>query len=160
MIRADSGREPPADGWEADLFGLPRVRYGGGTIDHFPTRQAALLLAYLITNPHRHTRDELAYLLWPDAETGRPRLSLTLWRLRQALREICPDPDVFVVADRDTIGIDSTRVTSDVASFRQWVQRAAKPDDTAARREALEEAVKVYGDAGEFLSGYYDVWVL
>ncbi|MBC8102468.1 MAG: AAA family ATPase [Cytophagales bacterium] len=161
MTRADSGREPPADVWEADLFGLARMRCGDRSSGHFPTRQAALLFAYLITYPRRHTRDELADLLWPDAEAGRPRLSLTLWRLRQALRGICPDPDNdFITADRDTIGIDSTRVTSDVASFRQWVQRAAKPEDAAARVEALEKAVKVYGDAEGFLPGYYDDWVL
>ncbi|BDI28120.1 hypothetical protein CCAX7_001710 [Capsulimonas corticalis] len=150
------------DLWEANLFGLPRVRWGDHSVDHFQTRQAALLLAYLVHFPRRHQRDELVDLLWPDADpdSGRPRLSQAIWRIRQIFRELRPDSDAeVVVSDRNTVAIDPALITSDVARFQLLLQRAANLDG-APRMDALGQAAAIYGDSGGFLVGFYDDWVL
>ncbi len=147
---------------EVSLFGTPSVRCEGRSVDHFQTRQTALLLAYLVTYPQRHSRDELVDLLWPDADpaSGRPRLSQAIWRLRQALHKIraATAPEV-ILADRAAVGIESSLVTSDHARFRQCILRASAAEGTP-RAEALTEAVAAYGTGGEFLAGFYEDWVL
>ncbi|MCW3060191.1 MAG: putative ATPase [Capsulimonas sp.] len=150
------------DLWEATLFGLPRVRFGERSVDQFHTRQAALLFAYLVIHPRRHLRDELVDLLWPDAdpESGRPRLSQAIWRIRQTLRELGPNVERdILISDRNTVSVDFTLITSDVAEFRQLRQRAEKLEGMT-RVEALEKAAALHGDTGGFLSGFYDDWVL
>ena len=154
--------KPHAETLEVNLFGPLRVQCGEHHVDHFQTRQTALLLARLVTYPRRHPRDEIVDLLWPDADpsSGRPRLSQAIWRIRQALHEIRPGggPEI-VLADRATVAVDAGQIVSDVARFRQCLLRAAAAEG-AARAEALTEAVTAYGEAGEFLSGFYEDWVL
>lgn len=143
--------------WEADLFGLLRVRCEGRSADHFGTRQTALLLAFLATFPRRHPRDEMVDLLWPDADpdSGRHWLSQAIWRLRQTLTDLCPEParEVLIsevlISDRSTVALDPALLTTDTQRFRALLAQ-----------NALEEAVAVYGDSGGFLSGFYDDWVL
>ena len=147
---------------EVKLLGSLHVQCGEHHVDHFQTRQTALLLAFLVAYPRRHSRDEMIDLLWPDADpaSGRPRLSQAIWRLRQALHEIrLPDAPEVILADRATVGIDATQISSDADRFRQGSLRAAAAEG-AARVQALTEAVAAYGDAGEFLAGFYEDWVL
>ncbi len=153
---------PFSDVLTVKLFGPLRIHCGERGRDHFQARQVALLLAYLVAYPRRHSRDELIDQLWPDVDpaSGRPRLSQALWRIRQALHEICPagGPEA-ILADRSTVAIDTTQISSDVARFRQCGLRAAASEG-AARAQALTEAVAAYGEAGEFLAGFYEDWVL
>ena len=154
--------KPQSQTLNVSLLGSLGVQYGGRSADHFQTRQTALLLAYLVTYPRRHSRDELADLLWPDADpaSGRSRLSQAIWRIRQALHKICPVGGTeLILADRAAVGVDSSLVISDLARFRQCVLRAAAAEGEA-RMQALTEAVAAYGESGEFLAGVYEDWVL
>lgn len=148
--------------WEALLFGLPRVRCEDQSTDHFQTRQATLLFAYLTVYSRRHPRSELADLLWPDAEpeSGRRRLSQALWHIRQTLESLCPEiePDILI-ADRNAVGINVERITSDIARFRHLLRRDASRNEIA-QAESIEQAALLYGNSGGFLTGFYDDWVL
>ncbi len=154
VMERPTGTADNRERWDVSLLGLLRVSCGSRSADHFQTRQTALLLAYLAAFPRRHSRDEIVDLLWPDADpdSGRARLSQAIWRLRQTLNTLAPgSPDAVEIlfADRNTVGIDSACLSTDIARFRRLVQE-----------NALEEAVAAYGDSGGFLVGFYDDWVL
>jgi len=55
--------------------------------------------------------------------------------------------------------MDVAQIVSDVTRFRQCLLQAAAAEG-AAQAQALTEAVAAYGEAGEFLAGFYEDWVL
>src|SRR5205085_12172438 len=67
-----------------------------------PTRKAHALIAYLaLPAGRRHSRDELATLLWDDSDLDQARLSFRqcLFQLRKALGELA---DRVLVRDGET----------------------------------------------------------
>src|SRR5712692_9761390 len=69
--------------WRIELFGGLRAGRGNVSITHFRTQKSALLLAYMALScdagarrQRSHSRDELAYLLWPDSDAHSARASL------------------------------------------------------------------------------------
>ncbi len=113
------------------------VRIGG--------RHAQALLALLALRPRPRLRDTLAAELWPEA--GAPSASAlrqALWLVRSSLAAAGLDPESWVEADQDTIGVHpAVTLELDVDRFERLAESAA-PDDH-------ERAMEVY--AGDLLEG-------
>lgn len=106
------------------------------------------LVARLAMAPAReHGREELAALLWPDADlaTGRSRLRQTLSLLRAVLEP--PGAPPLIYADRRVLRCVPGALWCDALAFEQ---------DFRAGRPA--EARHLY--AGELLPGFYDEWIV
>src|SRR6266498_197134 len=73
-------------GLRVALLGSPRIEVAGMPL-RVDTRKAVALLAYLACSGRRHGRDQLAVLLWPDADDAHARAALrrTLSALNHAL---------------------------------------------------------------------------
>src|SRR5438067_1153082 len=93
--------------WRVALLGDLRVEGAEGTIRRFYTHRAGSLLAYLAYFRRRkHPRENLAEMLWPDAEPNAARLSLrvTLSSLRKQLEPPGVPSGSVLIADNFTIG--------------------------------------------------------
>lgn len=142
-----------------ELLGDFRVRLSDGKLVVLGPQKAASLLAFLAFHPDRsHTREELVDRFWPDAthEGGRSSLRSALSTLR---RELEPAGVVdFLEADRQYVGLDRGRVTTDIRRYEAAVRQGRKADSPAVRITALEEAAALY--RGPLLSGFYDDWIV
>jgi DNA-binding SARP family transcriptional activator len=107
-------------------------------------RKAQALLAYLAMSGTRpRPREELATLLWSDADDadGRNSLRQTLFLIRRALPDAGAD---YLHVSRATVALDGANVVSDVSDFEQRLA-----EDTP---EGLEAAIALYRD--DFLHGF------
>ena len=116
------------------------------------------LLAYLLL--HRNTpvsRQQLAFIFWPDSTEEQARTNLrNLWhRLRRNL----PEADRFLAADELTMhwrGDPSCWL--DVAAFEEHLKQAGAAAGSDDEVRHLEQAVALY--SGELLPGCYSDWLL
>lgn len=125
---------------ELHLLGAPRIELNHRPIE-VDTRKAIALLAYLALSGQGHTRQKLAALFWPEAETGKALAALrrTLSVLNKALG------GVGLAIEREQVSLErSEQVWIDVEAFRE---RAQHPD-----LRALAEAAALYRD--DFLAGF------
>jgi DNA-binding SARP family transcriptional activator len=132
---------------EVRLLGQFDVRLDGRHID-LPTRPAQALLAYLALHVGTRTRrEQLAGLLWPDADeaSARNNLRQALWRLRAALGA------ASLQADKITIAFEPS------VDDRLDVLALTGNDPSASSTADLIDAVSAY--TGELLPGFYDDWV-
>jgi len=138
------------------LFGGFEARLADGQLLNLPGQKDRALLAFLALPPGaNHSRDKLASLLWSDRgdQQARDSLKHALTRLRQCLQSAIPPP---IVADRQSVRLDSAAVTTDVATFERLLR-----DGTP---EALEHAMALY--RGDLLDGIgirdsvFDDWLL
>jgi DNA-binding SARP family transcriptional activator len=151
--------------WTIQLLGRLCATSEDRVLTHFRTQKAALLLAYLAYFPQSdHSRDELIDLLWPECElhAGRNNLSKELSWLRAQF-----EPGVtwgrraagaLLIADRFTVRLDPSGITTDCARFEAALQAAERSESAADRARLLAEAVAIY--QGELLPGYYQEWIL
>ncbi len=96
------------------LLGPPRIERGGApvTVD---TRKAIALLAYLVLTHHRHGRDTLAALLWPDADQADARAALR--RTLSALNRAGAGETLAI--ERETVAVrPEAALAVDVEAFR------------------------------------------
>lgn len=144
-----------------ELFGQIRLTQGQRVTTQFRLQKAALLLAYLALHSGRnHTRERLIDLLWPEVEinSGRKSLTTALASLRREFESAEPLSGTPVHADRQSINLDETQLTTDVARFDLFLKQAHSTADVAERAALLEQAVALY--RGELLERFYDDWVL
>jgi predicted ATPase len=137
-------------GWFLRLFGGIEARCADGLIDRFPSRAVAALCARLAMYPDTvHGREELADLLWPDADgpSGANRLRNALSTLKRLLTTPALSGHAFIIADRRGLRANPSLITSDVAQFDRLV---------SANR--LHEAAQLC--RGELLPGFYDEWII
>jgi len=110
------------------LLGPPLVELERQSVE-IPSRKAVALLAYLAITGQPHSREHLAALLWPEADTEHARgaLRAALAALRRAVG------DTWIVAERDTLSLGSgdrdqesgdRRIELDVARFRAEIADA------------------------------------
>jgi predicted ATPase/DNA-binding SARP family transcriptional activator len=146
--------------WNITMFnGLAVTISPTQTITRFQTRQTASLFAYLVCRPRIHTRDELTNLLWPesDPENGRRSLSQALSWLKSNLKRSPASGHIFIT-DRNTIGVDRARFSTDVSEFERLARVGFEPK---SEKEAIDlaRAVDLFGMLG-FLPEFYDDWVV
>lgn len=105
-----------------------------------PSGKPALLLLRLALTPNRsYGRDYLVQCLWPecDSEVGRPRLRFTLTVLRNSLGLA----DVLVPS-KNEVGLDWSKVETDVERFRRGISRAEGQLEALERASILISACK------------------
>ena len=147
--------------WQIQLLGGLSARKGDHCITRFATSRAAALLARLALHPKRtHPREELADLLWPDADldAGRLNLRVCLASLRRQLEPPGTLTGSVLIADRTTVRLNPAACQSDAAEFETALREATRAQTLEKKREALEYALGFYG--GELLPGFYDEWIL
>jgi DNA-binding SARP family transcriptional activator len=135
------------------LLGAPRVEVNGAPL-RVDTRKAVALLAYLACSGGRHGRDQLAALLWPEADDAHARAALrrTLSALNHAL-----DGTARVAADRMGLELVAPGMELDVYRFRELVAacdaHGHEPERACgACAGPLAEAVALH--RGNFLAGF------
>ncbi len=130
---------------------LPRLRTG---------KTAALLayLAYYSGTPHR--RERLMGQIWPDAAEAAGRVSLrsALASLRRQLEPPGTPVGALFVVSRDSIGLNSANICTDVAAMEAALESAHGFDTLTEQIPLLMRAVELY--RGELLPGCFEEWVL
>jgi DNA-binding SARP family transcriptional activator/Tfp pilus assembly protein PilF len=117
------------------------------------TRKATALLAYLAVTGRPASRESLAALLWPDADSGDARAAL-----RRTLSVLNAGLGAGALSiDRSAVALRDDDVDVDLRRFRAALGRARDhrhdPDASCASCiRALEEAVAL--DRGEFMAGF------
>src|SRR6516164_8330700 len=120
------------------LLGPPVVLRDGTPVT-FDTRKAVALLALLAVTGRGHSRDQLADLLWPEADSAKGRASL-----RRTLSVTAAAMGAGLTISRAAVTLELAAVQVDVREFESLV---ARPD-----AGSLEKAVGLYRD--DFLSGF------
>ena len=120
------------------LLGPPVVLRDGIPVT-FDTRKATALLALLSVTGREHSREQLADLLWPDADSARGRASL-----RRTLSVTAAAMGAGLTISRAAVTLQLAAVQVDVREFEALI---ARPD-----AGSLERAVQLYRD--DFLSGF------
>ena len=120
------------------LLGPPVVLRDGLPVT-FDTRKAIALLALLAVTGREHSREQLADLLWPDADSAKGRASL-----RRTLSVTAAAMGAGLTISRVAVTLELAAVQVDVREFESLI---ARPDV-----ESLERAVELYRD--DFLSGF------
>src|SRR6266511_2216640 len=116
--------------WKIRMLGDLSAERGGRVVRSFGTQKAALLLAYVACNPgRRHSREELAELLWPDSDynAARTNLRVALHALRQRLELGGCETDSLFLSDKSNIQLDPSRYFTDVAAFELACDEALSP---------------------------------
>jgi LuxR family maltose regulon positive regulatory protein len=130
------------------LFGGMRVHTPDGAQVQFTTRRAAQALIFLSLKAHDWVaREELATVLWPDADTepGRHKLDTELWRLRDMLRKVDEDPKAWIECRAGALRIaPRPDIAVDVAHFNQLLDSAKRQADAAAKLSLLHAAAELY----------------
>src|SRR6201999_2934136 len=90
------------------LLGPPVVRRDGAPVT-FDTRKATALLALLAVTGREHTREQLAELLWPEADSAKGRASL-----RRTLSVTAAAMGQALVISRAAVSLDPGAVWIDV----------------------------------------------
>ena len=133
------------------LLGEFRLAYDGVPVTTLNTQRLQSLLAYIVLfRRNAISRQQLAFLLWPDSSEAQARTNLR--NLLHTLNKALPDADTFLALNGSTLEwrLDAP-YTLDVQEFETALQNAAGV-------EALEHAIALY--RGELLPGVYDDWLL
>jgi len=120
------------------LLGPPVVRCDGAPVT-FDTRKATALLALLAVTGREHSREQLADLLWPEADGVKGRASL-----RRTLSVTAAAMGDGLVISRTAVALNQAAVRVDVREFNALIGR---PDGAS-----LERAAELYRD--DFLAGF------
>ena len=140
------------------LLGQFAVSHATEAAAAIPHARLQELLAYLLL--HRAapiSRQQLAFIFWPDSTDDQARTNLrNLWhRLRRTL----PDADRYLIADELTMQWrGDAPYWLDVAEFESYLKQAELAANAEDRVRGLEQAVALYG--GELLPGCYSDWLL
>jgi DNA-binding SARP family transcriptional activator/tetratricopeptide (TPR) repeat protein len=117
----------------------PAVVRRNGTPVTFDTRKATALLALLAVTGREHSREQLADLLWPEADSAKGRASL-----RRTLSVTAAAMGDGMAISRTAVALDPAMVQVDVRDFETLI---TQPD-----AGSLERAVQLYRD--DFLTGF------
>jgi DNA-binding SARP family transcriptional activator len=145
--------------WRIELFGGLSAGRPEQRITRFPTRRAGALLGFLACHPRQHPlRDALTELLWPedDLPVARHKLSVTLSVLRGLLEPPGISDGSVLIANRLSVGLNSTSVSIDVSEFESALEAAAAAPEPDRVRH-LTTAVDGFG--GRILCGYSGDWI-
>jgi DNA-binding SARP family transcriptional activator/tetratricopeptide (TPR) repeat protein len=151
------------------LLGPPEVSIEGRPL-RFGTKKSLALLCYLAAEGGRHSRRELAELLWPQSDERHARTDLrsALAKLRKTLGEDGAHGDAqnevvrFLLVDGALLGIESRGIELDLEALQAAVSLArtetspgARSAEGVGRRELigrLRGHLGIY--RGEFMEGF------
>lgn len=160
----DSPEAARDGGGEAPLvircFGVSGATLDGRELEakDWRSKNAKLVLGYLLVHPEGATKETLAELLYGGADTSRSTVHVAISRLRQALEPAMgKEPSRLVLFEEGRYIFNrAAQVAVDMWEFRQAVRQAAV---AGANGAALRErALTLY--KGPFLADFSDVrWV-
>jgi DNA-binding SARP family transcriptional activator len=133
-----SRQEGTVAGLGLALLGPPVITWDGRPVS-FDTRKATAVLALLAVEGRELSRERLAALLWPEADTSRARASL-----RRTLSVTATAVGGGLKVTRTAVALASSRVRVDVTDFEML---SARPG-----ADPLNRAVRLYRD--DFLAGF------
>jgi DNA-binding SARP family transcriptional activator/tetratricopeptide (TPR) repeat protein len=120
------------------LLGPPVVTRRGRPVS-FDTRKATAVLALLAVDGRELSRERLAALLWPEADTTRARASL-----RRTLSVTAAAAGSGLKVTRTAVALEPSQVRVDVTEFETLA--------TGPGAEPLDQAIRLYRD--DFLAGF------
>ena len=140
---------------EIHLLGGFRMMCDGVLFARLNTPRMQSLLAYLLVHRHTpHSRQRLAFALWPDSTEPQARTNLR--KLLHELRQILPEFDRYLHAEGSSIQWRTqTPMELDVAQFQDALDQASRSGPAA--QALLERAVALY--EGDLLPDCYDDWI-
>ncbi len=122
---------------------------GSSLVEGFISNKVRALFCYLVMNPHPHTRETLAGLLWGDMPENEARANLR--KALSNLRKLFPE---WFHITRQTVTFDTqSPYTLDVAEFQRLYERLQGQLSPEERPKILQELVSL--SRGEFLAGFY-----
>jgi DNA-binding SARP family transcriptional activator len=144
-----------------ELFNNLLITCGQQPVPTVNTSRLQSLLAYLVLHSDTpQSREQLAFLLWP--ESGESQARTNLRQLLHHLRRALPPDCCFLVTDNHTVQWRRDPSCSiDVAEFDHALALASEAAARGAadeERSRLEEAARLYQD--DLLRGLYDDWLL
>jgi DNA-binding SARP family transcriptional activator len=145
---------------QVKLLGNFHIAYAGEPASSLYTaRMQALLGCLLLRAGTPQSRQQIAFLLWPDTRESNAHNNLRqlLYQLRQNL----PEVDRFISADAHTLGWRLGEGQEiDIQDFEQAIaeaEAAERRPDVEAMQHRLERALSLY--QGDLLPGCYDDWI-
>jgi DNA-binding SARP family transcriptional activator/predicted ATPase len=133
---------------------------GAETVVDITVPRVQALLAYLALHRHTpHSRQQLAFLLWPESSEAQAFANLRGEILK--LRQLWPQAEEYLDIQRQSLQWrPETAITLDVTEFEQLVtqaERAVQGQQVTQAVAALEQGVALY--RGPLLPTCYDDWV-
>lgn len=146
--------------WRVELLGTLQAKGEHGVVSRFRTRKVGLLLAYLAYYSERtHSREELADMLWPEAEPelARRNLRQALSSLRRHLEPPAVPAGAVLLAKQALVSLNAEYVETDVADLARLHKEASTAATNSEKIKKLTQAVEMY--RGDLLPGYYEDWI-
>jgi DNA-binding SARP family transcriptional activator len=145
---------------QVKLLGSFHIIYADEPVSSLHTARLQALLACLLLHAGSpQSRQQVAFLLWPDTPESNAHNNLRqrLYQLRQNL----PEVDRFIAVDAYTLGwrLDEAQEI-DIQDFEQALAEAEAAEhrsDLKAAQRWLEQALSLY--QGDLLPGCYDDWI-
>jgi len=140
---------------EIRLLGGFQIVRAGKSVAELPARIQALLANVLLHRNAPRSRQQLAYIFWPENRDKQARTNLRrlLLLLRRALPQI---EDILEITPKSVAWQPRIPVVLDLATFEEGL--SAAPSDSPQRRDALAAAIDAY--RGDLLPDCYDEWIL
>ncbi len=134
----------PHPSFELKLFGAPRLLLDQREVP-FQRRQPLAIMAVLALSERPVNRDELTYLLWPDAPqgVGRQRLRRSLSQLRQSVEPWADRLLTSVGTSGHLLRFDPNACRVDARTFLHLSTRAREAPNPDGLR-AAEQATRLY----------------
>jgi DNA-binding SARP family transcriptional activator len=117
------------------LLGEPMVLRDGRALALPPSKKTRALLAYLALTGRAHRRERLCSLLWDVTDDPRAALRWSLTKLREV---VDTESDKRLVATRESVQLELTRVRVDALEARQLLRGPIEEIATPTLEAALE----------------------
>jgi DNA-binding SARP family transcriptional activator len=141
---------------EIHLLGNFSLSYDNVPLIGFSDRQQSLLAYLLLNLEHPQSRQQIAFLFWPDSSDKQAKTNLR--QLLYHLRQSWPDLDQYLhVSPRSLQWNSDVPNTLDTRQFQSLLRQAGQASSRAESCRLLEEAVACY--QGDLLPACYDDWV-
>ncbi len=143
------------------MLGGFAIEYQNKSLLDTSGQRPRLFLAYLLLHHNRQiTRQEIAFLFWPDANESQARTNFR--NLLHRLRRLFPEIDRFVQTNNTKIGWrKSETFLFDVDTFELLLseaESAIREGNSSKAATCLGQAIETY--QGDLLPGAYEEWVL
>ncbi len=138
------------------LLGEFQIRIGNETLPGFQRSRLQAFLAYLLLRRGEDvSRQQLAYLFWPDSTEKQARTNIR--NLLHQLRRSLPESDRYLQVTRtDVQWLADSPYWLDVAAFEAALEEAK--EHPHVRQDAIRRTEALY--RGELLPQLYEGWVL
>ena len=143
-----------------ELLGGLRISCKGAPVTAINTSRMQALLAYLLLNAGSTvSRQQLAFLFWPDS--SEPQARTNLRQLLHHFRSAWPAAEDYIECDAQVVcWRTEDPFTFDVSEFEAALVRADEAhqrEDSSTERRALLNCLDLY--RGDLLPGLHDEWI-